>query len=870
MASPTMTHPARESDIRPRRPRRVPLVAGALLVLTAGAARADDWTNMGLDPFRSRVSSERSGAPFDAGAWQHQWTTTEQPSYRAVLTTPAVGDSRIAFATQRNVVRVLDAVDGSLIWEAKAGGAVFSSPTIWQGLVFVYGVNQQLYAFRLADGAIVWQKSLEAMGYSSLVIIDGNLFVASGIPTPQLWSIDAATGSTRWQAGDGILNASALASVAVAQGHVLVGELDGHYHSFALADGKWQWTANTGGRVALSSPLVVGTRVYFLPGGDSARLHAVDLGTGVELDGWPLDLPMPDPDATLGTPQERTFVASSPAGNAEGLAFAMRADDRITSTADGSNTYLSQEVLFAVDGANRKVLWSKANGRLASQDPNDTPNYEFLPTPALYHSASNELLIAAASTLSPSLRVFSINGDERWTTTLSAATRSSPVLANGRLVVATDAGIVHSFLSGTNRPPLAPTQGFSPTAGASSDAAGTTLRWGAASDPESQPLQYIVRVDDDGEIQRDWDLEMTTSAGQLSLDLPPLVVGKVYTFAVRARDSQGALAPWSAAQTFTATVSPAVTVDDKPAADLRDALSSAHAGSTVRLAMGQYDLSEPLPIPAGVSLIGAGPHLTILNGKGLDAAVVPGAGSSLGRLTVTGGHVGLSITASDVHLRNLVLRDNDDAGLDVTASGTAELVNATVVRNGTGVRAAGTTRVRNALVTNNGVGLQAASAGLLTSGYDNVYQNHVEDYRNVDHATSDLALAVDFESTDANDLRLKAAQPTTDHGDPADDFSLEPAPNGGRINIGAFGNTEFAELSATSGIEPSADGGVGANDGGIEGGSAPDGATDGPAAPDTRGGGCSCDLGADRSSAAPGLMVALGLMLGYRRARRRR
>ena len=37
--------------------------------------------------------------------------------------------------------------------------------------------------------------------------------------------------------------------------------------------------------------------------------------------------------------------------------------------------------------------------------------------------------------------------------------------------------------------------------------------------------------------------------------------------------------------------------------------------------------------------------------------------------------------------------------------------------------------------------------------------------------------------------------PCIDVGDPGSNYSLEPAPNGGRINMGAFGNTEFASKS---------------------------------------------------------------------------
>lgn len=49
-----------------------------------------------------------------------------------------------------------------------------------------------------------------------------------------------------------------------------------------------------------------------------------------------------------------------------------------------------------------------------------------------------------------------------------------------------------------------------------------------------------------------------------------------------------------------------------------------------------------------------------------------------------------------------------------------------------------------------------------------------------------------------NDFHLKPNSPCIDTGDPTSDFSNEPAPNGGRINIGAYGNTEEATSFSAS------------------------------------------------------------------------
>ena len=48
-----------------------------------------------------------------------------------------------------------------------------------------------------------------------------------------------------------------------------------------------------------------------------------------------------------------------------------------------------------------------------------------------------------------------------------------------------------------------------------------------------------------------------------------------------------------------------------------------------------------------------------------------------------------------------------------------------------------------------------------------------------------------------NDFHLQSQSPCIDAGNPNDDYSKEPQPNGGRINMGAYGNTSEATLTVT-------------------------------------------------------------------------
>jgi len=46
-----------------------------------------------------------------------------------------------------------------------------------------------------------------------------------------------------------------------------------------------------------------------------------------------------------------------------------------------------------------------------------------------------------------------------------------------------------------------------------------------------------------------------------------------------------------------------------------------------------------------------------------------------------------------------------------------------------------------------------------------------------------------------NNFHLSPLSPCVDAGDPASDYSLEPQPNGCRIDMGAYGNTPEATPS---------------------------------------------------------------------------
>ncbi|HXI55565.1 MAG TPA: PQQ-binding-like beta-propeller repeat protein [Polyangia bacterium] len=792
----------------------VGLVGAAACLFPSGSAHADDWISHGADAAHTRFSAERSGAAFAAGSW-----TFSLPPTAMTVSSPAVADGFVVFGDFNGVVRALRASDGRLVWQRTVGDTIYAAPAVDRGKVFVPSLDRKLYAFRLADGSVAWTKEMGGLEMASPIVTDGALIVSAGFPERKIVKLDAATGETLWVSQSNTLDQFSNTAAAVAADQVIVGANGGHYYSFDLGTGALRWTYETTGIVNLSAPVVVGNAAFMLPGGISHQLHGVDLRTGQALAGWPIDLPVTDPDIA-GVSTSRQMAVSSLAAIAGRLIFNIRVDDALDTNKDAlADQFLLRESVMAVDIASGNVVWTQANGRSVLDTENAIPKFWLCPTPAVYQSAVGPMA-AVASTLGGQTRVLDVTtGADRWKVadaTLRGPSQISPALANGRLFVAS-ANTVSGLLSSANQPPSAPV--LLGTDGRGINNVKPLLRWSAAVDPEHDPVTYQLRIDHDGEILESWEHQVITAAGQNSARLDfNLQPGTVYTVSVRARDSKGAWSDWSTSQTLAATDTPAVSLDGQSAGDLLGALQAAHAGSVIKLGAGTYRLGETLRVTGGVTLQGEGPGRTVISGQGLGYAVtmegnVAGQPSQLSHLTVADASVGVLVRdTKDAVIKNVVVRDNSEAGVEISANGSAKLTNGTLLRNGKAVKSFGAVAVKNTILTKNQVGFYAGNSNAISSRFNDLYDN-TTNFHATDEGLGDFAAAVTWADMPAGDFHVMPRQPSTDRGDPEDDFSAEPMPNGGRINLGAFGGTAEAELSpvadlpAPASVNPADDGG---------------------------------------------------------------
>jgi hypothetical protein len=225
-----------------------------------------------------------------------------------------------------------------------------------------------------------------------------------------------------------------------------------------------------------------------------------------------------------------------------------------------------------------------------------------------------------------------------------------------------------------------------------------------------------------------------------------------------------------------------------PYLTVRDALDAALPGETVLLGPGAF--YGNLVVPEGVGLRGRSAKHTVIVGDGSGTVIdVLGTGE-VSDLRVENGVTGVHAVAGDVLLLRVVVHHMAGHAVAADAEARLQVVNCTLVENGSdGVWSFGETSVRNSIVTGNGrYGLSVPDGSLLE--YNDVVGNTAGDYGIGTGGLGSISDPPVF--ADETDYLVDSFSPTVDAGDPLDEYAREPSPNGGRINMGAYGNTEWA------------------------------------------------------------------------------
>ena len=339
-----------------------------------------------------------------------------------VVSSPAVVGNSVYVGSGDGYLYALDRATGKQLWSYAAGSGIASSPAVANGVVFFGTYDGAFFAVDAAKGTKRWRIATgptlpfpwgheSGDRYTSSPNIVGNA-VIFGAGDGNVYSIDAATGGTRWRAHtDGRIRGTP----AIADGAVFVGSFDGRIYAFDLATGKQRWRYETEGaslnsgnfgfdRRSIQSSPAVANGVVFI-GARDGFVYALGATDGKLR--WRFD-------------HEISWINSSPAV-ADGVVY------------DGSS---DAHFVQAVDAATGRELWRLKVGTTVWSSPSVASDYLF------FGDGAGRVHVADRRT-----------GRDLGTFATGAGVFSSPVIVGNLLFVGGADGGVYALRLG-NDPPV--------------------------------------------------------------------------------------------------------------------------------------------------------------------------------------------------------------------------------------------------------------------------------------------------------------------------------------------------------------------------------------------------------------------------------
>ena len=207
-----------------------------------------------------------------------------------IIGSPAVYQGLVFLSSKNGYVYALNEQTGAVVWEIANDNLtpVTSSPVVADGLLF-YGTFEapssgfsELLAVNPQNGIVSWKYDIPSEYVEgSPSVSNGRVFIGVGVPNPaNVLALNDTTGKLLWTYNTS--NATSISTApAVAYGKVFVG-LD-NFRFFALDEntGSLVWSFNTPGGSNATTPAVYNGVVYF---GTGARIvYALNATTGAQI-----------------------------------------------------------------------------------------------------------------------------------------------------------------------------------------------------------------------------------------------------------------------------------------------------------------------------------------------------------------------------------------------------------------------------------------------------------------------------------------------------------------------------------------------------------------------------------------------------------
>ena len=338
----------------------------------------------------------------------------------------------------------------TLVWKFTTNGAVMSSPSIENGILYVGSEDHNIYAIDAWSGNLIWNFTTLGTIESSPAVANGKVF--TGGDDGYVYCLDAYKGTLLWKRFvNGYLPITSGAAVmlrsspAVVGNRVYIGSLDGNLYALDANSGVVVWKFETQGPIT-SSPTVADGAVYVTSEEPMAgALYKVDAEGGGLVWKKSLQYQQQFTGGTdmQGSPTVANGMVFASTNLREYYGFNATTGDTIwtfnnpaaTEFIVSSPIYLDGK-LFIIDKFDIACLNATNGNKIWSSYTGD----EFYVSPSY---ADDKLYIVTSQR-----HIFilsAINGDKLAVYTTPSASWSSPTLCDGRLYIGNNDWNVYCF-----------------------------------------------------------------------------------------------------------------------------------------------------------------------------------------------------------------------------------------------------------------------------------------------------------------------------------------------------------------------------------------------------------------------------------------
>jgi outer membrane protein assembly factor BamB len=338
----------------------------------------------------------------------------------------------------------------TLAWKFTTNGAVISSPSVADGIVYVGSQDKNIYAIGAWSGNLIWKFTTQGAVESSPAVANGKVY--TGGDDGYVYCLDAYNGSLIWKTfvnGDLPYTYGSLvlkSSPAVVGDRVYIGSLDGYLYALDANKGKIVWKTETEGPI-LCSPAVADGAVYFTSEEPTTGvLYKLDADNGDVV--WKQQLPyehqftggtemMGSPSVAAGmvfaSADLRTYYGINAATGEVVWTFTDPvAMEFIVSSpiyVDGKLFIIDKFNIACLDATNGDTIWSSFTGDELYVSPSYADGKIYIVT-----SQRHIYILDAAN-----------NGAKLASYTTPSSSWSSPTISNGRLYVGNHDWNVYCF-----------------------------------------------------------------------------------------------------------------------------------------------------------------------------------------------------------------------------------------------------------------------------------------------------------------------------------------------------------------------------------------------------------------------------------------